>query len=96
VFDEYTPAQPDRDEVERLRQRLGPLDPRQVAIWRRMTPAQRLEIAFQMYDLALGVVRVTERRFHPDLSSEEFKWCVIRRMHGDLSLGKAHRVDADG
>jgi hypothetical protein len=34
------------------------------------------------------VVRTTERQRHPDLSPEELNWRVIRRMHGDLSLGR--------
>jgi hypothetical protein len=33
-------------------------------------------------------VRLTETRCNPDLSPEELKWRVIRRMHGDLSLGE--------
>jgi hypothetical protein len=32
---------------------LGRLDPRQVAIWRAMSPVRRLELAFQAYQLAL-------------------------------------------
>jgi hypothetical protein len=83
------------DEVDRLRQRLGPLDRRQVAIWRGMSPARRLDLVGQMYHFALEMVRTTERRRHPDLSSEEFMWRVIRRMHGDLSLGQARESKSD-
>jgi hypothetical protein len=92
---EDRPARTDHDDVKRQLQNLEPLDPRQVAIWRRMTPARRLDLAFQAYHLALEVVRTTERRRHPDLSPEELKWRVIRRMHGDLSLGKPQRRPAD-
>jgi hypothetical protein len=53
-----------------------------------MTPARRLEIAFQAYQFALDVVRITERRDHPDLSPEELAWQVTRRMQGDQSLGR--------
>jgi len=81
--------QSNRDEVERLRRRLGSFDPRQVAIWREMSPARRLDLVGQMYRLALETVRLSERRRHPDLSPEELNWRVIRRMHGDLSLGRA-------
>jgi hypothetical protein len=88
-------ARTDHDDVQRQLQNLDPLDPRQVAIWRRMTPGRRLDLAFQAYHLALEVVRTTERRRHPDLSSEELKWRVIRRMHGDLSLGRPRKVRAD-
>jgi hypothetical protein len=53
--------------VEALRRRLGPLDPRQIAAWRAMSPARRLEMAFQAYQFALDTVRLTERQRHPNL-----------------------------
>jgi len=82
-------------DVERLRQRLGRYHPRQVAIWRRMSGARRLDLVGQAYHFALDTVRLTERRRHPDLSPEELKWRVIRRMHGDFSLGRARELHAD-
>ncbi len=68
--------------------RLGRLDPRQVASWRAMSPARRLEIAFQAYQFALDAVRTTERRRHPDLTPEELAWRVTRRMQGNPQLGR--------
>jgi hypothetical protein len=53
-----------------------------------MSPARRLELAFQAYQFALDTVRLTERRNHPDLSPEELAWRVTRRMQGDPSLGR--------
>jgi hypothetical protein len=53
-----------------------------------MTPAQRLDLAFQAYQFALDVVRLTERRRHPFLSPEILNWHVTRRMQGDPSLGR--------
>jgi hypothetical protein len=76
------------DPIECLRRRLGPLDRRQIEAWRAMTPARRLEIAFQAYQFALETVRLTERRDHPDLSSDELAWRVTRRMQGDPNLGR--------
>jgi hypothetical protein len=94
MIDRQTATQPGMmDEVKRLRQRLGALDARQVKIWREMGPAGRLRLAFQMHQFALKIVRTTERRRHPDLSAEELNWRVIRRMHGDLSLGRGHKTD---
>lgn len=75
--------------VESLRQRLGRSDPRQIAAWRAMSPARRLEMAFQAYQFALDTVRLTERRRHPDLPPDELAWRVTRRMQGDPSLGHA-------
>ena len=63
-------------------------DPRQVAAWRAMSPARRLELAFQAYQFALDAVRLTERRRHPDLSPRELEWRVTRRMQGNPKLGK--------
>ena len=76
------------DKIEQLRRRLGKLDRRQIAAWREMPPARRLEIAFQAYQFALEVVRTAERRDYPELSPEELAWRVTRRMQGDPNLGR--------
>jgi hypothetical protein len=60
-----------------------------------MNPARRLELVGQMYRFALEAVRTMERRRHPDLSPEELKWRVIRRMHRDLSLGQTWESESD-
>jgi hypothetical protein len=78
------------DTIEAWRRRIGRLDCRQIAAWRAMTPAQRLDLACQAYQFALDVVRLTERRNHPDLSPEELAWRVTRRMQGDRSLGREY------
>jgi hypothetical protein len=39
----------EEDAVEALNRRLGTLEPEQIAAWRRMSPARRLELAFQAY-----------------------------------------------
>ena len=79
---------PREDAVEALRGRLGRLDPRQIAVWREMSPARRLEMAFQAYQFALDAVRLTERQNHPNLSPEELVWRVVRRMQGNPRLGR--------
>ena len=79
---------PDSDAGRALDERLGVLDIRQIMIWRAMTPARRLDIAFQAYQLALEMVRVTERRQHPELLQKELAWRVTRRMQGDPRLGR--------
>jgi len=63
------------------------IDRTQVEIWRKMTPARRLAIAFQMHQFALDAIRVTERRKHPELTPDELNWRVTRRMQGNLKLG---------
>lgn len=71
-----------------LRQRLDPLDRRQIAAWRAMEPARRLELAFQAYQFALDAVRLTEGQRHTDLPSDELAWRVTRRMQGNPKLGR--------
>jgi hypothetical protein len=69
--------------------KLDPIDRTQVEIWRKMTPARRLEIAFQAYQFVLDAVRVTEHKKYPDLSPEELAWRVTRRIQGNLKLGRS-------
>ena len=78
------------DTIAAWRRLIGKLDPRQVAAWRAMAPTQRLDLACQAYQFALDVVRLTERRDHPNLSAEELAWRVTRRMQGDRSLGRCN------
>ena len=68
--------------------RLGDASPAQIEVWRKLTGAQRLEIAFQLYQLALEAVRANERMRHPDITEEELNWRVTRRMQGNPMLGK--------
>lgn len=76
------------DGINSIRRRLGILDRRQILAWRRMSPARRLDLAFQAYQFALDVVRLSERRRHPDLPPDELAWRVTRRMQGNLKLGR--------
>lgn len=71
-----------RELAQTFRQRLGTLDPQQVAIWQQMTPAKKIRLAFQMYDMARRIIWTTERQAHPDASPQELGWRVLRRMHG--------------
>ena len=68
--------------AESFRRRLGTLDPRQVAIWRQMTPARKLQLLFQLWYFARKVAWTTERQWHPDLPEEELSRRVWRRFHG--------------
>jgi len=71
-----------RELAESFRRRLGTLDPQQTAIWRQMTPAQKIRLASHLYDLARRIIWTTERQAHPDSSPEELYWRMLRRMHG--------------
>ena len=67
--------------------KLDPIDRTQIEIWRKMTPARRLAIAFQMHQFVLNAIRVTERRRHTELTLDQLSWRVTRRMLGNLKLG---------
>jgi len=86
----------DRRPIEHVLSRIGPMDARQLRIWRGMSRVRRLKLAFQAYQLALDAVRVTERRKHPDLSPEELNWRITRRMQGDPHLGRCSGGDRPG
>jgi hypothetical protein len=73
--------------VEALRRRLGELDPVQVEIWRRMTPAERIAVAVSAHRLAVSIARARELERDPDVSPEELAWRVTRRVQGDPNLG---------
>jgi len=47
------------------------VDPRQIAIFRRLTPAQRVEQAVSMMELAEQVAAYRLRQRHPELSEIE-------------------------
>ena len=83
--------------AEDFRRLLGTLDPQQVAIWREMTPARKLQLLFQLWSFGLKVAWTTERQWHPDLSPEELSRRVWRRIHGSempyLALREAARGD---
>lgn len=74
--------------IDRLYDRLGALDRQQIVAWQKMSPAERLNIAFQVYQFALEAVRLTERQRYPDLPPDEFNWRVTRRMQGNQKLGR--------
>lgn len=74
--------------IEGLPERLDSLDRQQIIAWQKMSPAERLNIAFQAYQFALDAVRLTERQRYPDLPPDEFNWRVTRRMQGSQKLGR--------
>jgi hypothetical protein len=90
MVQEWESERPDPERVKNLRQRLGAPDPRQVAIWRAMSGARRLDLVGQAYHLALETIRASERSLDPDVSPEELNRRVIRRMHGDVLPRQAY------
>jgi len=54
-----------------------------VAVLRRMTPQERLAVANRMWISARGAVESIVRTEHPDLSEEQVRQEIVRRvLHG--------------
>jgi len=51
-----------------------------VQTYRRMTPAERIEIAAQMYDDAIALVRSSIRYRTPDIAPDDLEYEVRRRV----------------
>ncbi len=61
------------------------IEPNMVEILRRKTPAQRLKQAFDMWDLAMVILRASIARDYPEWSDEQIQQEVFRRVrHKDL------------
>lgn len=69
--------------LDKLQRRIGRLEPEQIVAWRKMSGGRRLDLAFQAYQFALDAVRLTEKKRHPTLSTDELAWRVTRRMQGN-------------
>ena len=61
------------------------MDPMMVEIMRNKTPAQRLAIAFRMWDSARLIVKGGVKYQHPDWSDEEVEQEIAIRMRGSAT-----------
>jgi len=62
---------------------------RQFEIWRRMTPAEKLELVGQMRDTVLALARADIRQRHPDATERE---CFLRLMQRTLGPELARKA----
>jgi hypothetical protein len=56
------------------------MDEATAEIMRQKTPAERLKIAFDMWDFAFDMIHANLRREHPDWSAEEVQRETARRI----------------
>jgi ABC-type Na+ transport system ATPase subunit NatA len=56
---------------------------KQIEIYKKMTGSERLRIVFELWEMALEQVKMSERTLHPDLSEDE----VIRRSRKRMTGG---------
>ena len=52
----------------------------QIEGYRRMTPQQRLQISFELYELTRTLVRQGVKHQHPDWNEQQVKEEVLRRF----------------
>jgi hypothetical protein len=52
----------------------------QLAVLRRLTPSERVRIAAEMSEGARRIAIDGECRRHPELTEEQARWIVLRRM----------------
>jgi hypothetical protein len=53
---------------------------KQIEIYRTMTPQQRLQIAFELYETARTLVRAGVRHQHPELDERQVEQEVLQRF----------------
>ena len=51
-----------------------------IAVLRRLGPSERVRIAAEMSEGARRIAIDAERRRHPELTDEQARWIVLRRM----------------
>jgi len=61
----------------------------QLAVYRRMTPAQRGEIALEMSEAARELAKTGIRMRHPDYSETEVRYALFRLLYGDALFRRA-------
>jgi hypothetical protein len=54
----------------------------QIAAARRLTPSERMELAAQMSEETRRIAIAGERRRHPELTDDEARQAVLRRVWG--------------
>lgn len=61
----------------------------QMACYRRMTPAQRVEIAAQMSEDVRAIVAAGVRARHPHYSADDVRHALFRPLYGDDLFSRA-------
>ncbi|MGE0534300.1 MAG: hypothetical protein AB7O68_04950 [Pirellulales bacterium] len=71
--------------------RIEPLDPKMIEALRAMTERQRLEVAWDMWRSARGMIVNLLRAEHPDWSEREVALEAGRRLLGQAGASRADR-----
>jgi Rv0078B-related antitoxin len=80
------PLNPKEESTRMMRQPVVELmDPMMVEIMRNKTPAERLAVAFRMWDSARLIVKGGVMYLHPDWTDKEVELEIALRMRGSLT-----------
>lgn len=66
----------------KIRSIFDELHPQQMAIFRRLSPARRIEISFEMHRMARNMVTASVISHYPDIDEDEIHRRVRERMTG--------------
>lgn len=69
---------------------------KQIEIYRRMTPRERLQVSFELYDLTRTLVRQGITYQHPDWTAEQVEGEVRRRFCLAAGIPQADPGEARG
>lgn len=71
------------EEKQAIRVAVQEVDPRQIAIQRKLTPAQRVQMGLSMSDAAIRATMYRMRQPHPEMSEAEAQREVLRRYYAN-------------
>jgi hypothetical protein len=66
----------------------------QIERYRAMSPAERVELALRLHELASEVARSGIRAQHPDATAEEWRRCCARDVASRTSLCRSVKTDS--
>jgi hypothetical protein len=61
----------------------------QLAVWRRMSPGQRIELGLQLSEDVRAVTLAGIRSRHPEYDDENAKYALFRLLYGDELFKRA-------
>ena len=65
---------------------------KQIECYRHMTPQQRLQISFRLYELSRTLVRQSAKHQHPDWSAQQVEEEVLRRFRLGAGIPERHHL----
>ncbi len=65
---------------------------KQIEGYRRMTPQERLQISFRLYELTRTLVRQGVKHQHPDWNAQQVNEEVLRRFRLGAGIPERHRL----